>query len=217
MNNLIFIHGGESFANETKYQKFLRETYIDWQTIPWSPEIKTSWVQEIAKKWYSEWNQVFMPVFPNKLDSKYTDWKIVFEAIMERLDAGDRLTLVWWSLGGCFLLKYFGDIEKYDGNPQAETQEKINLLFIDEIHLVAACISEWDFTTPENYDTLRSLGSKVHIWHAEDDMVVSFAIGKDLARELPDAITHFFGADAWYGHFHGIDRLPELESAIFKK
>ena len=35
-----------------------------------------------------------MPVFPNKLDSKYTDWKIVFEAIMERLDAGDRLTLV---------------------------------------------------------------------------------------------------------------------------
>ena len=54
MNNLIFIHGGESFANETKYQKFLRETYIDWQTVPWSPEIKTSWVQEIAKKWYSE-------------------------------------------------------------------------------------------------------------------------------------------------------------------
>ena len=217
MNNLIFIHGGESFADETEYQKFLRETYIDWQAIPWSPEIKTSWVQEIAKKWYSEWNQVFMPVFPNKLDSKYADWKIVFEAIMEQLDAGDRLTFVGWSLGGCFLLKYFGEIQKHDGSISEIIREKFSPLFIDNIHLLAACISEWDFSVPENYDVLRSLGSKVHIWHAEDDMVVPFSIGEELARELPDAVTHFFTPEAWYGHFHGIERLPELETVIFKK
>lgn len=67
---------------------------------------------------------------------------------------------------------------------------------IDQIHLLAACISEGDFTAPENYDILRSLGSKVHIWHAEDDMVVPFAIARQLQKELPYAVTHFFGPEA---------------------
>jgi hypothetical protein len=28
-------------------------------------------------------------------------------------------------------------------------------------------------------------------------------------------VIHFFRAEAWYGHFHGIERLPELEAVIF--
>ena len=79
---------------------------------------------------------------PCYLNAKYIEWKIVFESIVERLSIGDEITLIGHSLGGNFLLKYFGEIEKYDGTPQTETQEKINLLFIENIHLVAACISE---------------------------------------------------------------------------
>lgn len=79
MKTLIFIHGGESFADEQDYQKFLKEIYIQWQSEVWTPEVKSNWVQEIAKKWYANGDQVFMPVFPNKLNAKYREWKIVFE------------------------------------------------------------------------------------------------------------------------------------------
>ncbi len=54
MKTLIFIHGGESFKKEEDYKKFLTDTYVDWQSEPWTPELKSSWTQEIAKKWYSE-------------------------------------------------------------------------------------------------------------------------------------------------------------------
>ncbi len=79
MKTLIFIHGGESFTDESAYQAFLRVTYIVWQSEIWTPEMKTSWTQEIAKKWYTLGNQVYMPVFPNKLDAKYEEWKLVFD------------------------------------------------------------------------------------------------------------------------------------------
>ena len=52
MNTLLFIHGGESFVDQEDYQNFLRETYINWQSEPWTPEEKTSWTKEIAKKWH---------------------------------------------------------------------------------------------------------------------------------------------------------------------
>lgn len=79
---------------------------------------------------------------PCDLDAKYIEWKIVFESVMEKLSVRDNITLIGHSLGGNFLLKYFGEIEKYDGNMQADSQEQINLLFIQNIHLIAACISE---------------------------------------------------------------------------
>ena len=79
MKTLIFIHGGESFTHDAEYERFLRETYVSWQSEPWNPESKSNWVQEIAKKWHGNGDQVFMPVFPNKLNARYQDWKIVFE------------------------------------------------------------------------------------------------------------------------------------------
>jgi fermentation-respiration switch protein FrsA (DUF1100 family) len=217
MNNLIFIHGGDSFLDASSYIDFLQKSYVPSYAKPWEDVSKKDYRVPIARKWVQEGWKVYYPTMPNKQNARYRDWKIVFEAIMDRLDAGDRLTFVGWSLGGCFLLKYFGEIEKYTGATSMNISEKINLLFIDNIHLLAACISEWEFSVPENYDVLRSLGSKVHIWHAEDDMVVPFSIGEELASELPDAVTHFFTTEAWYGHFHGIERLPELEAVIFNR
>ncbi len=52
-----------------------------------------------------------------------------------------------------------------------------------------------NFTAPENYDVIRSLGNKVHIWHAEDDTVVPFPIGQELAIMMPKAETHFFTSE----------------------
>ena len=69
---------------------------------------------------------------------------MVFEALVEKLQTSeDEIYLVGGSLGGCLLLKYF-----------SEEHPKLN---IKEIHLMAACISEGDFTAPMNYDFLAGL------------------------------------------------------------
>ena len=66
------------------------------------------------------------------------------------------------------------------------------MIHMNQIHLVAACIAEGDFSAPTSYHALQSLGERVHIWHAEDDPVVPFAVAKDLVKYLPNAQTHFF-------------------------
>lgn len=228
MKTLIFVHGWESFTNEIEYQKFLRETYWVWQSEVWTPETRTNWVQEIAKKWYENGNQVFMPVFPNKLNARYNEWKIVFEWILTRLTLEDEVTFVGGSLGGCFLLKYFSEVGTCHSEEQRacpDNQEQIlpivsmtgKNLKIHQIHLLAACISVWDFTPPSNYEFLQKLENRLHIWHAEDDAVVPFSTAQELSHLLPDAQTHFSPIEKWYWHFHGIVRIPELENVIFGK
>jgi hypothetical protein len=44
---------------------------------------KTSWTKEIAKIWHGNWGTVLMPVFPNKLNARYEEWKIVFDGILK--------------------------------------------------------------------------------------------------------------------------------------
>ncbi len=110
MKTLICIHGAESFSNDAAYREFLIETYIERQSEPWTPEVRTTWVQEIARKWYVANHRVFMPIFPNKQNAKYADWKIVFEGILRGLSLDDEITLIGGSLGGCFLLKYFSEM-----------------------------------------------------------------------------------------------------------
>lgn len=201
MKVLFFIHGGEAFLSEWVYQDFLRDTYVWWQSEPWTPEEKTSWTKEIAKIWHGNWGTVLMPVFPNKLNARYEEWKIVFDGILKTLPEDAELTFIGWSLGGCFLLKYFSERDTFR-------------FTINTIHLMAACMSEGDFTAPWNFRLLQTYGEKVHIWHAEDDTVVPFETGKQLSILLPDAQTHFFWSEKWYRHFHGVERIPELESLL---
>jgi predicted alpha/beta hydrolase family esterase len=144
----------------------------------------------------------YIPDMPCDLNSKYSEWKVVFEAIIKEMRVDDTLTLIGHSLGGCFLLKYFSEIQEFPHK-------------IESIHLIAACIEEGDFRAPRNYDFLKSLGIKVHIWHAEDDTIVPFSIGKELSKILSEAQTHFFSAEKCYDHFHKLEYLLELEAEIF--
>jgi pimeloyl-ACP methyl ester carboxylesterase len=77
------------------------------------------------------------------------------------------------------LLKYFGEVSDFPYE-------------IDNIHLIASCIKCGNFTPPSNYTILERLGSRVHIWHAEDDSVVPVSVGQEIAESLPKAETHFF-------------------------
>ncbi len=139
---------------------------------------------------------------PNKIHARYTEWKTLFEALISQFESSDQLTFVGSSLGGCFLLKYFSEIREFP-------------FPIEQVHLVAACISEGDFIAPDNYEYLQQIENRLYIWHAEDDPIVPIHIGIETASYLPDAQTHFFSPEKGYGHFYGMPRFIELESEIF--
>ena len=238
MKILIFIHGADSFSSDETYLAYLESQYVLSSTSPWEDRETLNWKLPIARKWREEWGVVYMPTMPNKQNAKYRDWKIVFEGILGQMGSEDEVTLVGGSLGGCFLLKYFSERSVIATREAIQVSEQIEhgLLRasqwqtdvssldmtniqspkVEQVHLLAACISEWDFTEPENYDLLQSLWDRVHIWHAEEDSVVPFTVGKQLSQCLPDAQIHFFRAEKWYGHFHGIEKISELEEILFR-
>lgn len=192
-----------SFATREEYLDWLKKDYVNWIADEWKPSEK-KWKPTIAERFVSLWGRVFMPQMPSDLNAKYNEWLITFNGLLSTLEVDSEIIFVWHSLGGCFLLKYFSEVEKFD--------YKIN-----QIHLLAACISEWDFTPPNNYEYLQKLENRVHIWHAEDDAIVPFSVGEQLAQTLPAAQTHFFSSEKWYGHFHRAESIPEVEEVIFWK
>ncbi|MBP9779880.1 hypothetical protein KBD33_04655 [Candidatus Gracilibacteria bacterium] len=206
MKTLIFIHGGMSFTSQEEYLSWLQSDYTSWCTEKWTPG-KKKWKTEAARKWTELGGTVYIPEAPNELNAKYNEWKIVFDTVFS-LDE-EPLILVGHSLGGCFLLKYFSETTEHGLLRTSQGQRKI-----DQIHLVAACLSEGDFTLPANYESLQQLGNRVHIWHAEDDDIVPFSVGQELSLLLPDAQTHFFSKEKGYGHFSKVEELEELEKVI---
>jgi hypothetical protein len=79
------------------------------------------------------------------------------------------VTFIGHSLGGNFLLKYFSSLdichsEERRISPEGLLKDNEQMLpivsmtergvNIEQIHLVAACTDEGNFTAPENYDVL---------------------------------------------------------------
>lgn len=153
-----------------EYEEFARTTLVDWNLEPFmEKEIEKKWKIQIAKKLTQGGNLVYFPGFPNPLNAKYEEWKIFFENWIEKIEIQGSVTFISHSLGGCFLLKYFSE---EDNTPIKNP--------IQEIHLVASCISAGDFSSPKNYEYLKKLGGNIHIWHAEDDLVVPFSTAEEL-------------------------------------
>ena len=203
MKTLIFVHGGNSYSSQETYLHWLKNDYPKWLAEEWKPSEK-KWKPTLAERFFALWWRVFMPQMPCDLNAKYDEWLITFNELLAIIEPQSEIIFVWHSLGGCFLLKYFSEVTDFP-------------FTIDQMHLLAACISEGDFTAPTNYEYLQKQWNQVHIWHAEDDGVVPFSTAEELVRTLPDAQTHFFSSEKWYGHFHGAERIPELEEVIFWK
>lgn len=215
MKTLIFIHGGESFPTQGEYLDWIKNTYPEWMMEAWIPrEEKIDWKFRIAEQATRNGDIVYMPQFPNKLNAKYDEWKIFFDAWIRKIVLSDEIIFIGNSLGGCFLLKYFSELssqnvpfviptkEESFSNSSYENLESFSSIGeekvmpnISQIHLLAACIEAGDFTPPENYESLQKLGNRVHIWHSEDDAVVPFSVGQEFMRILPGAQTHFFSTE----------------------
>lgn len=195
MRQLVFIHGGESFATYKDYLDALRS----WDYDP-APQAFQKWRDTLAPELGDDW-QVLMPSMPSKLNAKYLEWCIWFDKVVPHLK--DGVVLVGHSLGGIFLAKYL--------------EEGSFPISIRGTFLVAAPHSETeegeslaDFTLPERLDRFAAQAGKLFLYHSEDDPVVPFGELAKYQAQLPDATARIF-TDR--GHFLG-PQFPELIADI---
>jgi predicted alpha/beta hydrolase family esterase len=192
---IIHIHGGESWKSYNEYISFLKDKDFD----PYKTN-KNRWNRNHYNFLNEAKYEVFRPDMPCSLNSKYFEWKIWFEKIFPFLKSD--IILIGHSLGGVFLTKYL-----------SENDFKFK---IKQIHLVAPVYNMnggiGDFILNTFPGKFMNNISEVHIYHSEDDTIVPISESEKYYEKLPKAKFHRFKNR---GHFLGED-FPELFEIIKK-
>jgi len=159
---IVIIHGGDTFNTYKEYLKFLKGWKIDFDNIK---KKRTDWKDNLSKT-LGEKFEVIAPKMPNKLNAKYLEWKIWFEKFIPHFNS--RVILIGHSLGGIFLAKYLSE---------NRSPKKIIALF-----LVSAPFDEkdtpyplGDFKLPKSLEKINQQVKKIFIYQSTDDPVVPFA------------------------------------------
>lgn len=194
MNQCFVIHGGEAFDTEEQYYTFLENREVDPTKPPRGK--RRDWLKHALSH---EW-QVFLPQMPNAQHATYKAWKIWFEKHLPYL-GDEKIVLVWNSLWWRFLCKWLSE-NKFPKH-------------IDQLHLVAACISadgvEDEGSADFGFDHtslmhLEQQCAEIFIYHSCDDEIVPYAQAELLKSYLPKAQLLTFDTR---GHFFQ-PALPEL-------
>lgn len=193
---VVFIHGGESFETKEEFYEFIRNCEYD----PYEPERRRwrdSLKVELEEKGY-EW--IFLQM-PCRWNAEYNVWYMWFQKLVPYLR--DDVILIGHSLGASFFVKYLYD-------------QKIPVS-IAQLHLVAPavikdqCEGLGGFATDlELFSGFQNNIPKIHIYHSVDDEAVPYIHSEKLAEALSAAHFHKF-TDR--GHFLGED-FPEIKVNI---
>ncbi len=192
---IIFIHGGETFDAHGDYLAFLK--YCEFNP---GKAKKKKWKHSLEEKLGGGF-EVITPEMPCKYNAKYNEWKIWFDKVVPF--AKDGVVLIGHSLGGTFLAKYLAE---------NDFPKKIKA-----VYLIAAPYdaegSEYslgDFILPDNFEKLREQGGKIFIFHSKDDPVVPFVACDKYFLALPNAEKRIFKNK---GHFTQ-EEFPELIESV---
>lgn len=188
---IIVIDGGDTFNTYKEYLSFLKGFKIDFERTK-----RKNWKETLTEKLGKKF-EVILPRMPNKMNARYSEWKIWFEKFIPFLE--DEVVLMGHSLGGTFLTKYLSSTE-FPKNIRATFL--ISAPYDDK----DSGESLVDFALPESLNGLKRQGGKVFLYHSEDDPIVPFADFRKYTKELPDARTRVFKER---GHFFQ-EEFPEL-------
>lgn len=194
---ILVIHGGDSFADEKAYLESLR-------TKDWNLErlrLKDDWKQRLPDNLGKNFD-IFYPKFPAH-NARYNEWKIIFEGALHKLD--DGVWLIGHSLGGTFLGKYLSE-----ENPPIE---------IDRVFMVAATYSASDYENsdpdlvdfyyPADVSVIKDKAKEVHLYHSPGDPVVPYADFVQWQNKLHGDNVHFHKLPEGYLHVNGPE-FPEI-------
>ena len=173
---VVVIHGGDSFVTYEKYLKDLRDKEITLEKLQ-----QRDWKSTLGEKLGADF-AVYSPRMPNAQNAKYSEWRLWFDKIVPLLS--DDVILIGHSLGGLFLAKYLSE----ETFPQ-----KIRATF-----LIAAPYSTpthepiGDFLLPDTLRKLEQQGGKIFLYHSQDDPVVPFTHIKKYQQFLSSAQLRTF-------------------------
>lgn len=173
---VLLIHGGTTYATSDAYLAALKTKTpkLEWMLSrrDWKNELQDDLGDSFA---------VYVPKMPNAQNAQYSEWKIVFEKIVDLLD--DNLVLVGHSLGAIFLVKYLSE------NKITRRVKKTLLLgtpFDDEGMDQEPLLSFSRTGTLENFS---AQAGEIYFYHSEDDFAVPFSHLIKYQHALPGA--HF--------------------------
>ena len=191
MQQLVFIHGGETFDTYEEYLDALRSS-------PYEPfvEKQLRWKHGLKDALGEAW-EVHAPSMPSPMNAKYVEWTIEFEKVIPHLR--DGVLLVGHSLGGIFLAKYLNE-------HALPVTAAATFLVAAPFDTEGTDYSLADFVLPASLDGLRANGGTLHLYHSKDDPVVPFDAVEKYARLLPSAVMRIFEDR---GHFMQPE-FPEL-------
>lgn len=189
MQQVIVIHGGDSFETYEKYLDFLKYRDITKEDF----KIKKGWKTTIEEVLNTNYD-VLQPRMPNLENAKYDEWKIWFERMFEFLDK--EVILIGHSLGAIFLAKYLA---------QNDFPKKIK-----QLHLVAPPhnLTEdiADFFLPDSLENVSKQAKDITLYFSKDDPLVPFSEMDKYKEQLSEAKFEIFEDR---GHFKQSE-FPEL-------
>ena len=195
MQNIIVIHGGQSFLDNETYLNYLQNLKIksldDFKSVDWKDNLSND---------LGNGYNVISPNMPCKMNSKYNEWLIYFEKILTMING--ELILIGHSLGALFLLKYISE----NGCPmQCKSIVLVACPFNSEINEYK--LNGFDI---KDFTKLNQVANQIHFVFSSDDQVVSIENMYKFKNKIPTAnYTAVEGA----GHFNG-DRYEEICSLL---
>lgn len=191
MQQLVFIHGGETFDSYEDYVTALRS----WEYDP-SWEQGRRWKNTLPIELGDSW-QTLMPSMPSKYNAKYAEWEIWFEKVVPHLT--DDVVLVGHSLGGIFLAKFLS-------LHVLPVRVRVAILIAAPFDAEDSEYSLADFSLPESLQLFAQQAGKIFLYHSTDDSVVPFGALEKYQSQLPSASARVFDDR---GHFLQ-EEFPEL-------
>jgi len=191
---ILLIHGGDTFNSNEEYLEFLQDFPIDLERM--RPGV--SWKQDLEKN-LGEQFTVFQPKMPNASNAKYSEWKLWFEKVLALLN--ENIILIGHSLGGIFLAKYLAQ------NPSPKKIQALILIAApakDDLEPIAS------FALPPSLEAVTKQAKNIYIFHSADDEVVPVSHLAEYEKLLPTAQVKIF---ANHGHFNQ-EEFPELVELI---
>ena len=195
MQQILFLHGGESFLSYDAYLDSLMSRELSYDRLKYSPK----WREWIAQQLPGD--DVLLPTMPNGYNAQFNEWKIYFEKIVPFLH--DDFTIIGHSLGAMFLAKYFEE-------SRLPTKARRIILIAGRHGGPAEENGSFHVTSSAR---LSQNSHEVHLFHSMDDPVVPYEDMAKFKNDMPQAIVHSF-TDR--GHFND-PTFPEMLELLKQK
>lgn len=195
MQQVIVIHGGDSFRTRRQYLQALKRWPVSLNAFLPGSDWKAGLPRALGRSY-----QVLLPKMPNKSNARFDEWKIWFERMFPYLR--HNVILVGHSLGGTFLAKYLSE-NKFPKKIKA-------LILVAAAHNNTSDIGDFRLTRPVSKVTKQS--RQIFLIHSQDDPIVPFFELKKFRQDFPAAETRIFKNR---GHFNQ-RQFPEIVRLIKK-